>query len=62
MYVIVDTLQYGLNPTDKEIADCAEKHGMFQNCEEAIVKAECLPVNPEDIMLVDIDVDCKIVQ
>lgn len=62
MYVIVDTTRYGMDLTDEEIADCAEEHGLFENREEAVIKAKCLPIDPDHIMLVDIECEGGLLQ
>lgn len=62
MFVIVDTTRYGMDPTDEQIADCAEENGMYIEREEAVKKAYDIPVPPEEIMLVDIECEEGILQ
>lgn len=55
MFTIVDTTRYGNDPTDEQIADSAEEHGLFLTRDEAVQVAMTLPVPPEKIMLVEIE-------
>ena len=57
MFVIVDTTRYGKDVTDEQIADFAEEYGLFSEREEAVYKAYDLPVDPDNIMLVEIECD-----
>ena len=55
MYTIVDTTRYGTDPTDEQIADSAEEHGLFLTRDDAVQVAMELPVPPEKIMLIEIE-------
>jgi len=55
MWVVLDTTRYGMDPSDEQIADSAEQHGLFLTRDEAVQVAETLPVPPEKIMLVEIE-------
>ena len=55
MYTVLDTSLYGDDPTDEQIADSAEQHGLFLTRDEAVQAAMKLSVPPEKIMLVEIE-------
>lgn len=55
MFTILDTSLYGDDPTDEQIADSAEQHGLFLTRDEAVQVAMTLPVPPEKIMLIEIE-------
>lgn len=62
MYTIVDTTRYGDDPTDEQIADSAEEHGLFLTRDEAVQVAYKLPVPPEKIMLIEIECEEGVLQ
>lgn len=55
MFTVLDTSLYGDDPTDEQIADSAEQHGLFLTRDEAVQAALELPVSPEEIILVEIE-------
>ena len=55
MFALVDTLRYGYDPTDEQIADCAEEYGLFATRDEAVRTAETLSVPFDKIMLIEIE-------
>lgn len=55
MFTILDTTLYGDNPTDEQIADSAEEHGLFLTRDEAVQAAYGLSVPLEKIMLIEIE-------
>lgn len=62
MWVVLDTTRYGDDPTDEQIADSAEQHGLFLTRDEAVQVAMGLPVPPEKIMLVEIECEEGVLQ
>lgn len=62
MFTILDTTRYGTDPTDEQIADSAEEHGLFLYRDEAVQAALKLPVPPDKIMLVEIECDDETLQ
>lgn len=62
MFTIVDTTRYGDDPTDEQIADSAEQHGLFLTRDEAVQVAMSLPVPTEKIMLIEIECEEGVLQ
>ena len=57
MFVIVDVTRYGTDITDEQIAEFAEEYGLFPDRDKAVTAAYELPLDPDDIMLVEIECD-----
>lgn len=54
MFVILDTTRYGTDPTDEQIADSAERYGLFATRDDAVQTACELSVPFNKLVLVEI--------